>query len=139
MRQSLDKTLRYEAGTHHQREPPRGAPFGLYPLHSRLCWVSLFAPPPSFLLCVREADWSGLCGWCPVIFPSESPAAGTSRRSEGRGQGVAAGRPCPWTEGHNPLKAALSGWLSLLGSGTPPIFPPFLSLHCPKAPYTCPH
>lgn len=89
-------TLRYEAGTHHQREPPRGSPFRLYPFHSPLCCVSEFAPPPSILLCVQEADWSGLHGGRPASgLPVRSARSRHQQELRGRRIGSCCRPPVP--------------------------------------------
>ena len=121
-----------EAGTHHERDPTHtwcplltSPPF-TYPCAGYLCLL----PHPSILLCVQEAGWNGLHGWplahgLPVRSANSGHQicgwrkVGRSIYSPGRSCGVAAGQPCPWTEGHSPSRQPV--WIiSLLGSGNPP-------------------
>ena len=116
-----------------------GAPCGLHPLHIPLCWASVFAPPP--LHPVSEADWNGLRGWplahgLPVKIRQQQAPAGDLRAEE---RELLQAAPAPGPSGHSPPQDSPAGSLSLLGSGSPPVVPPFLSLHRPTAPYTCTH
>lgn len=126
--ESLDNV--YEAGTHPERSPTWGPLRIIPPSQLPVLGISVCSPTLHLALCPRGSPegtaWMAPCPWSSCQIRQQQEV-------RGRGQGVAAGRQCPWTEGRSPLKAALSGWLSLLGCGNPPIVPPSLSLHCAES------